>query len=90
MPSDHLQREGSVTFVINCKLDTGTQLMLTGGNIQSTALLRVEGVPNEFWLIRSSLPLMFGWSIFLVDRKRVVGISRSTFVHVMAVDTPHE
>ena len=80
--SCHLFDSLSATFVINCKLGDGLPLILTGSRIQSRSVIHVDGVPVEFWMMRDALPTGVGWNIFLIDKRRVIGISRSTHVRV--------
>jgi len=71
------------TLVLGCALGSGPTLSLTGPGISGSVQLRVEGLPEQLWALRTAAgPFPLGWDLLLVDGDQVVGLPRSTAVEV--------
>lgn len=79
----YLSPEGSATLVLGADLGTGRTLRLNGPGIQTTAEIKVNGIPDAFWELRDQkIKYPMGWDVFLVGSDKLIALSRTTNVEV--------
>ncbi|MCU0511579.1 MAG: phosphonate C-P lyase system protein PhnH [Anaerolineae bacterium] len=79
-----LYPDDAATLIIGCRLHSGAALRLTGPGIPGEQRCQVAAAP-ELWSLRARSPFPTGWDVFLVDGLQVVGLPRSTRLHVDAL-----
>ena len=78
-----LSPDHAATLMLGAKLETGTQLRLTGPGIQTALELRTD-LPLEFWRLRDEvIAYPIGWDVLLVDASSVLGLPRTTRIEVI-------
>lgn len=71
------------TLIVACGLGEGARLRCSGPGIPQTREMRVEGLPRQFWQVRTAkLRYPLGIDLFLVDDNQVVGLPRTTTVEI--------
>ena len=75
--------EGATVFA-SAELGNGRRLRLSGPGIETSMEIRIGGIPDEVWTIRSARCLYpTGFELFLIDGERVLGLPRSTTIEVL-------
>jgi alpha-D-ribose 1-methylphosphonate 5-triphosphate synthase subunit PhnH len=78
-----LYPDGAATLIVACKLGTGMTMRWRGPGIHSAVMVRVGGLPTQFWALRASrIVYPLGWDLFLVDGDQVVGVPRTTVIEI--------
>ncbi len=73
----------AATLILGAEFGSGVRLTLSGPGIQASGTIAVGGLPANFWALRERtrrFPL--GWDIFLVAGAQVIGLPRSTAIHL--------
>jgi alpha-D-ribose 1-methylphosphonate 5-triphosphate synthase subunit PhnH len=71
----------SATLIIGCRLGVGQTFLLEGPGIPkgTQQAIQVEGIPAEFWQLRSAANRYpRGWDIYLVSDAQIIGLPRTT------------
>ncbi|MEL6307200.1 MAG: phosphonate C-P lyase system protein PhnH [Chloroflexota bacterium] len=75
----------SATLIIGATIGAGQRLTFTGPGIkpQTPATISIDGIPPAFWELRQkAIRYPRGWDVYFVDSKCVIGLPRTTVVHV--------
>lgn len=77
-----LYPDQSATLIMDARIGEGPLYWLEGPGIQAKTSVQ-SSLPEVFWAIREqSLRYPLGWDVFLVDGCRVMGLPRTTVVHL--------
>ena len=80
-PGTMLYPDLAATIVIGCTFGHGETHRLTGPGIETETIVRLDGLPHQFWQLRQqSQNYPLGWDILLVDGTQVMGLPRTTVV----------
>lgn len=76
-----LYPDGAATLVVGCQIGRGAAYVLHGPGILGQQMIRVGGLPAEFWKLRDAVcryPL--GWDVYFVDGQQIIGLPRGVTV----------
>ncbi|MGE6741823.1 phosphonate C-P lyase system protein PhnH [Allorhizobium pseudoryzae] len=80
----HLYPDEGATVFASATIGHGRGLRLSGPGIDGKVEIRIGGIPDEVWAIRSDRCLYpTGFELFLIDGDQVLGLPRSTMIEVL-------
>jgi alpha-D-ribose 1-methylphosphonate 5-triphosphate synthase subunit PhnH len=79
-----LYPDAGATVLAPARFGTGQGLRLTGPGIETSVVIRVDGIDAAIWSLRAArCRYPAGFDLFLLDGSQIIGLPRSTHIEVL-------